>query len=90
MKRRVTRYANRKMYDPATRGYITLTGIAKAVGKGETVEVRDRETGEDITVPTLLLAMMELEKARRGTFTPESLSAAIRSATRRPRRGGGR
>jgi polyhydroxyalkanoate synthesis regulator protein len=90
MRRRITRYANRKMYDPLTRGYITLTGIARAVAKGEAVEVRDRETGDDITVPVLLLAMMEMEKSRRGTFTPESLSASIRTASRRPRRAASR
>ena len=84
--REITRYLNRKLYDTRTRGYITLQGVAQAVAKGEAVSVRDRNGGADITGQTLLLAMMEWEKRKRGTFSAASLSALIKGA----RKGGGK
>ena len=45
----IKRYANRKLYNTETSRYITLKGIAKLLDEGESVQVVDKETGEDIT-----------------------------------------
>lgn len=84
--REITRYLNRKLYDTRTRGYITLHGVAQAVAKGEAVSVRDRDGGADITGQTLLLAMMEWEKRKRGTFSASSLAGLIKAAGKKKRR----
>ncbi|RMD76579.1 MAG: pesticidal protein Cry15Aa, partial [Chloroflexi bacterium] len=45
----IKKYANRKLYHTNEKRYITLDGIAQLVQKGETVQVLDNETGDDIT-----------------------------------------
>ncbi len=78
--REITRYANRKMYDSRTRGYITLDGVARLVAKGEAVKVMDRDTGTDLTSAVFLQAMMEQEKKKPGTFGAGSLSGLLKGA----------
>jgi polyhydroxyalkanoate synthesis repressor PhaR len=77
--REITRYANRKMYDSRTRGYITLEGVARLVSKGETVKVTDRDSGTDMTASVFLQAMMEQERGKPGTFVATSLAGLLRS-----------
>lgn len=84
--REITRYANRKMYDSRTRGYITLEGVARLVVKGEAVKVTDRDTGGDLTAAVLLQAMMEQEKGRPGTFGAGALSGLLKGAARKKAR----
>jgi len=86
MTRAITRYANRKLYDSRTRGYITLTGIARAVAKGEVVRVLDRDSGTDLTAQTLLQAMLDQEKAKTGTFSAGALSGMIRASSKKKAR----
>jgi polyhydroxyalkanoate synthesis repressor PhaR len=61
----VKRYANRKLYDPDERRYVTLENIAGLVAGGEEVEIVDQATGEDIT--NLVLAQVLLEGLRQRT-----------------------
>jgi polyhydroxyalkanoate synthesis repressor PhaR len=61
----IKRYANRKLYDPADRRYITLDNIAGLVARGEEVEIVDQATGEDLT--NLVLAQVLLEGVRQRT-----------------------
>ena len=44
----IKRYANRKLYDPHAKCFITLDGIADLIRDGEDVQVIDRETGDDL------------------------------------------
>lgn len=81
--REITRYANRKMYDSRTRGYITLDGVARLVAKGESVKVTDRDTGTDLSAAVFLQAMMEQEKKKPGTFGSGSLSGLLKGAGRK-------
>lgn len=81
--REITRYANRKMYDSRTRGYITLDGVARLVAKGESVKVTDRDTGTDLSAAVFLQAMMEQEKKKPGTFGSGSLSGLLKSMGRK-------
>jgi polyhydroxyalkanoate synthesis repressor PhaR len=61
----IKRYANRKLYDPSTRRYVTLDAVAALIGAGEEVEIADQGSGEDIT--NLVLAQVLLEGVRQKT-----------------------
>jgi polyhydroxyalkanoate synthesis repressor PhaR len=61
----IKRYANRKLYDSASRRYVTLQGIAALVARGDEIQVVDQATGEDLT--TLVLTQVLLEGVRRRT-----------------------
>lgn len=64
MPRQVKRYENRKLYDLEDNAYVSLQDIARHVRAGETVQVTDNVTGEDITAQTLTQVI--LEEGRRG------------------------
>jgi len=76
--RRIKRYENRKLYDLEASSYVSLRDIAALVQEGETVEVIDNVTGEDITAQTLTNVI--LEEGRRGssTLTPDTLHTLLR------------
>ena len=59
MARRIKRYDNRKLYDTETSKYVSLSDIAELVRQGNTVEVVDKATGEDITAQTLTQIILE-------------------------------
>jgi polyhydroxyalkanoate synthesis repressor PhaR len=61
----IKRYANRKLYDPGERRYVTLENVAGLVARGEEVEIVDQTTGEDLT--NLVLAQVLLEGVRQRT-----------------------
>ena len=61
----IKRYANRKLYNTATSRYITLKGIGELIEQGEQVQVRDNETGEDITSVTLSQILVDTERSNR-------------------------
>ena len=64
MARVIKRYGNRKLYDVAASEYVSLDQIAAIIRRGETVEVIDNVTGDDITAQTL--TQVVLEEGRRG------------------------
>src|SRR6266540_6478215 len=49
----IKKYANRKLYHTNRKQYITLEGIAALIQAGESVQVLDNETGDDITASIL-------------------------------------
>lgn len=59
MPRRIRRYDNRKLYDTEASEYVSLADIADLVRHGETVEVVDKETGQDLTAQTLTQVILE-------------------------------
>jgi polyhydroxyalkanoate synthesis repressor PhaR len=59
----IKKYANRKLYHTNRKQYITLEGIAQLVQGGDSVQVLDNETGDDITASTLAQVVL---LARRG------------------------
>ncbi len=65
MARRIKRYDNRKLYDTETSEYVSLGDIAELVRQGNTVEVVDKATGEDITAQTL--TQIILEEGKKGS-----------------------
>jgi polyhydroxyalkanoate synthesis repressor PhaR len=59
MARRIKRYDNRKLYDTESSEYVSLSDIAELVRRGETVEVVDNGTGEELTAQTLTQIILE-------------------------------
>ncbi len=58
----IKKYANRRLYNVATSSYITLSELAEMVRCGEKVEIRDAKTGQDLTRPTLVQVILEVEQ----------------------------
>jgi polyhydroxyalkanoate synthesis repressor PhaR len=63
----IKKYANRKLYHTNQKQYITLDGIARLVQEGESVQILDNETGDDIT--SSILAQVVLQS--RGRSAPQ-------------------
>ncbi len=76
--RLIKRYSNRKLYDTATRTYITLEGVAGLVQEGAEIKVVDNETDEDLTTVILSQLLLERERSRR-SLSSGLLSGLLRS-----------
>lgn len=75
----IKRYPNRKLYDTEAKRYITLDSIAELIREGNDVEVRDHETGEDLTGITLSQIIFESEKKDSGYLPSALLTNLIRA-----------
>jgi len=60
----IKKYANRKLYDTHTSHYVTLEGIADLVRDGHTIQVVDRDSGQDLT--QVILSQIVLSEEKRG------------------------
>jgi polyhydroxyalkanoate synthesis repressor PhaR len=60
----IKKYANRKLYDTHTSHYITLEAIADLVRDGHTIQVVDRDSGQDLT--QVILSQIVLSEEKRG------------------------
>lgn len=56
---RIKRYPNRRLYDQSASRYVTLADIEQAVRDGDTVEIRDSQTNEDLTRSVLTQIIIE-------------------------------
>jgi len=72
----IKRYPNRKLYNTASKRYITLEGIAKLIRRGQEVQVVDHVTGDDLTALTLSQVIFEQEK-KRGDFLPRAVLTGL-------------
>ncbi|MCU7370176.1 polyhydroxyalkanoate synthesis repressor PhaR [Paucibacter sp. O1-1] len=72
------KYPNRRLYDTQTSSYITLADVKKMVLGGESFEVRDAKTGEDLTRSILLQIILEEETGGVPMFSTSSLEQIIR------------
>lgn len=79
----IKRYANRKLYDPQTRQYVTLEELAAMIRAGEEVQVVDNASGEDITTQILTQIIVEQEKKQKG-FLPHPVLRALVEAGGKP------
>ncbi|WP_263820723.1 polyhydroxyalkanoate synthesis regulator DNA-binding domain-containing protein [Salinibacter sp.] len=78
MARRIKRYDNRKLYDTETSEYVSLSDIAALVRQGNTVEVVDKATGEDITAQTLTQIILEEGRNGAPVIPPDLLHTLLR------------
>ena len=82
MARTIKRYGNRKLYDVAASAYVSLEDIAALIRGGETVEVVDNVTGEDITAQTLTQIVLEEGKRGKGILPTDLLHDLLRRGSR--------
>jgi polyhydroxyalkanoate synthesis repressor PhaR len=82
MPRIIKRYGNRKLYDVEASAYVSLDDIAGLIRKGDTVEVLDNVTGDDITAQTLTQIVLEEGKRGRGVLPTELLHDVVRGGRR--------
>jgi len=78
--RPIRRYGNRKLYDPATRRYVTLEDLARLVAGGHEIEVVEQKTGEDLTSLTLAQVLLEGVKQGASRIPRQVLTRLIRIA----------
>ena len=76
--RTIKKYPNRRLYDTETSSYITLSDVKQMVLDGETFEVRDAKTGDEITRSILLQIILEEETGGMPMFTTQMLGQVIR------------
>jgi polyhydroxyalkanoate synthesis repressor PhaR len=74
----IKRYSNRKLYDTATRTYVTLEHIAEMVADSVEIKVVDNDTDEDLTTVILSQILLERERSKRSLPTT-LLSGLLRS-----------
>ncbi|MGH8144721.1 MAG: polyhydroxyalkanoate synthesis repressor PhaR [Rhodanobacteraceae bacterium] len=74
----IKKYPNRRLYDTRVSSYITLEEVRQLVLSGETFEVRDAKTSEDLTRAVLLQIIAEHEQHGQPIFSTQLLSQIIR------------
>jgi len=72
------KYPNRRLYDTQTSSYITLADVKRMVLDGETFEVRDAKSTDDLTRSILLQIILEEETGGVPMFSTQMLAQIIR------------
>jgi len=73
------KYTNRRLYDTSRSCYVTLEDVKELVLSGETFQVQDSKTGQDLTRNILLQIIAEQEAEGHGTLlTNQVLQQLIR------------
>lgn len=76
--RLIKKYPNRRLYDTATSGYITLSDVKQMILEGEDIEVQDAKSSEDLTRQVLLQILLEEEAGGRPILSNQMLRQFIR------------
>jgi polyhydroxyalkanoate synthesis repressor PhaR len=74
----IKKYPNRRLYDTANSGYITLADVKQMVLDFVDFQVIDAKSGDDLTRGILLQIILEEESAGVPMFSSEMLSQMIR------------
>ena len=74
----IKKYPNRRLYDTANSGYITLADVKQMVLENIEFQVIDAKSGDDLTRGILLQIILEEESAGMPMFSSEMLSQMIR------------
>lgn len=74
----IKKYPNRRLYDTEISSYVTIEDVRQLVVDGETFEVRDAKSGDDITRSVLLQIISEHEEHGQPIFSTQLLSQIIR------------
>ncbi|MBP6116576.1 MAG: polyhydroxyalkanoate synthesis repressor PhaR [Neisseriaceae bacterium] len=77
-KRIIKKYPNRRLYDMATSGYITVADVKQMIIELNDVVVQDAKTGNDITRQVLLQILLEEEAGGQPLLNDEMLCQFIR------------
>jgi len=76
--RMIKKYPNRRLYDTANSGYITLVDVKQMVLDNVEFQVIDAKTGDDLTRTILLQIILEEEAGGMPMFSSEMLAQMIR------------
>ena len=76
--RMIKKYPNRRLYDTANSGYITLADVKQMVLEHIDFQVIDAKSGDDLTRTILLQIILEEESAGMPMFSSEMLAQMIR------------
>jgi polyhydroxyalkanoate synthesis repressor PhaR len=74
----IKKYPNRRLYDTATSGYITLADVRQMVIENTPFQVRDAKTNDELTRQILLQIILEEEAAGMPMFSNDMLTQMIR------------
>ena len=74
----IKKYPNRRLYDTEISSYITIEDVRQLIIDGESFEVRDARTGEDLTRCVLLQIIAEHEQDGEPMLSTQLLSQIIR------------
>jgi polyhydroxyalkanoate synthesis repressor PhaR len=74
----IKKYPNRRLYDTANSGYITLADVKQMVLDHIDFQVIDAKSGDDLTRSILLQIILEEESAGLPMFSSEMLAQMIR------------
>lgn len=76
--RRIKRYDNRKLYEPAARRYVTVAEIGAMVAAGDDVHVEDQKSGQDLSSQVLAQVLLDQLKERAASIPRQVLVALVR------------
>jgi len=76
---RIKRYPNRRFYDRTSRKYVTLQEIEELVREGQTIDVRDSKSDEDLTRVVLTQILLERHPERMELFPVAMLHLMLRA-----------
>jgi polyhydroxyalkanoate synthesis repressor PhaR len=76
--RTIKKYPNRRLYDTANSGYITLADVKQMVLDGLAFRVVDAKSGEDLTRQILLQIILDEEAGGMPMFSSDMLAQMIR------------
>lgn len=74
----IKKYPNRRLYDTEISSYVTLEDLRQLLIDGESIEVRDARSGDDLTRSVLLQIIAEHEDIGQPIFSSLLLSQLIR------------
>ena len=74
----IKKYPNRRLYDTEISSYITIEDVRQLILDGESFEVRDAKSGEDLTRSVLLQIISEQEQDGQPMLSTQLLSQLIR------------
>ena len=74
----IKKYPIRRLYDTEISSYITIEDVRQLIVDGETFEVRDAKSGEDLTRQVLLQIITEHEQDGQPMLSTQLLSQLIR------------
>jgi polyhydroxyalkanoate synthesis repressor PhaR len=75
----IKKYPNRRLYDTEISSYITIEDVRQLVIDGDTFEVRDARSGEDLTRCVLLQIIAEHEQQSAPILSTEMLAQIVRA-----------
>jgi polyhydroxyalkanoate synthesis repressor PhaR len=75
----IKRYPNRRYYARNTSKYVSLKEIEEMVQHGKVVEIRDSQTGDDMTQSVLTQIIMERHPEKMSLFPTDMLHFILRS-----------